>query len=47
MLHALPFWYLFRELCSGLCQEEEGAACVNERDLSRSAYCPTMIGLLL
>ena len=47
MLHALPFWYLFRELCSGLRQEEEGGACVNERVLSRSVDCPNMIGLLL
>ena len=40
-------WYLFRELCSGLRQEKEGGACVNERVLSRSADCPNMIGLLL
>jgi len=46
MLHALSFWYLFRELCSGSRQEEEGGACVYERVLSRSVDCPNMIDLL-
>jgi len=47
MPHALLFWYLFRELCSGLRQEEEGGAFVNVRVLSRSADCPNMISFLL
>ena len=47
MLRALPFWYLFRELCSGVRQEEESGTCVNARVLTRSADCPNMIGFLL
>ena len=49
MLRALPFLYLFWELCSGLREEEEeeGGACVNERVLSRSHNYPSMIDLLL
>jgi len=46
MFRALPFWCLFRELCSDL-RQEEGGACVYERVLSRSADCPNVIDLLL